>query len=296
MKYNGTVYRPTAEANTFLIPATEGCTHNSCRFCNMFRGVPFRMVDLNEAEEYLAQQARLCHDAGREIPRAFLVGADPFALSAGRLLRFTDLVRKYLPECGILSMYAAVRNVETKSDEDLKTLRQAGINELYVGIESALDDVLEYFNKGHTVEQAEEQMLRLNEAGIRHRDMIIPGAAGKGRGEESGLAFARLFTVTKPDMILFTAMSFFPGTGLYDDMKAGLFVPAGEKEVLQEEKILIENMDSPETFLWSVHSLNSVHLTGRVGENKEEMVRRLDRVIGSLDEKRFRETFRREHL
>ena len=26
MNYNGTVYRPPTEANTFLIPVTEGCT------------------------------------------------------------------------------------------------------------------------------------------------------------------------------------------------------------------------------------------------------------------------------
>ena len=29
MKYNGTIYRPPVEARTFLLPITEGCTHNS---------------------------------------------------------------------------------------------------------------------------------------------------------------------------------------------------------------------------------------------------------------------------
>ena len=32
MKYNETIYRPPIEANTFLLPVTEGCTHNSCTF------------------------------------------------------------------------------------------------------------------------------------------------------------------------------------------------------------------------------------------------------------------------
>ena len=40
MKYNGMIYRPPVEADTFLIPVTEGCTHNSCSFCNMYQGVP----------------------------------------------------------------------------------------------------------------------------------------------------------------------------------------------------------------------------------------------------------------
>lgn len=29
MTYNGTFYRPPVEANTFLLPITQGCTHNN---------------------------------------------------------------------------------------------------------------------------------------------------------------------------------------------------------------------------------------------------------------------------
>ena len=48
MEYNGTIYRPPVEANTFLLPITEGCTHNSCTFCNMYQDSPFRMLSLSE--------------------------------------------------------------------------------------------------------------------------------------------------------------------------------------------------------------------------------------------------------
>ena len=53
MQYNGTIYRPPLEAGTFLLPVTEGCSHNKCAFCNMYRGVPFRMTPLEDIEEYL---------------------------------------------------------------------------------------------------------------------------------------------------------------------------------------------------------------------------------------------------
>lgn len=53
MKHGGMVCRPPVEAGTFLIPVTEGCTHNSCTFCNMYQGVRFRMLAPGEIEKYL---------------------------------------------------------------------------------------------------------------------------------------------------------------------------------------------------------------------------------------------------
>ena len=58
MNYHGAIYRPPVEANTFLLPITEGCTHNSCSFCNMYQEIPFRMLPLTEVEEYLQEVKR----------------------------------------------------------------------------------------------------------------------------------------------------------------------------------------------------------------------------------------------
>ena len=77
MKYNGTIYRPPVEARTFLLPITEGCTHNSCTFCNMFQNVPFRMLSASEVEESL-QEARQNYSRCRSlrVVRQKAFGAD----------------------------------------------------------------------------------------------------------------------------------------------------------------------------------------------------------------------------
>ena len=116
MKYNGTIYRPPIEANTFLLPITEGCTHNSCSFCKMYQGIPFRMLSIPEVEDYLTETK---HSYGRycgRIQRVYLVGADPFALSARNLLERIDLIRKYLPNVKTITMYARTDNIASKSD------------------------------------------------------------------------------------------------------------------------------------------------------------------------------------
>lgn len=114
-------------------------------------------------------------EAGRFYPYAdhvFLVDGDAFALSADRLERIAGLIHAYLPQCKTITMYAAARNIKTKTDEQLIQLKKLGINDLYVGIESGLND-----------------------AGIRYCMMLMPGLAGKGRGIESGIAAAKLANV-----------------------------------------------------------------------------------------------------
>lgn len=132
MNYNGTIYRPPLEEDTFLLPVTEGCTHNSCAFCNMYQGVPFRVLPLSDIEEYLQEVKSVYGRHCDVIDRVYLVGADPFALSAERLLELIDLVKSHLPNARTFTMYARTDNVARKSDDGLKRLREAGVDDLYL--------------------------------------------------------------------------------------------------------------------------------------------------------------------
>ena len=90
-EYNGTIYRPPIEANTFLLPVTEGCTHNSCTFCNMYDGIPFCMWKMDEIEEYMQEIVREYWNYLERQERIFLIGGDPFALSADKLEALMEL-------------------------------------------------------------------------------------------------------------------------------------------------------------------------------------------------------------
>lgn len=282
--YNGNIYRPTVEAGSVLLPVTEGCTHNSCRFCTMFKGVQFRMLPEEQIEYYMKQ---IVDEYGRDIKKIFLVGADPFALSADNLEKPVKIIKKYIPDIELITMYAAVRNVKTKTDAELVRIHEMGIDSLYVGIENALDDVLTYLNKGNTIGEAKEQMLRLQKAGISYNALIMVGAAGKGRGTESAKAMAEFCNETKPSLISATTFGVFPGTEIEADVKRGIYTPAGEKENLLEHKTLIENLDLPETIYWSMHGLNAVRLNGNLGKEKEKLLKLLSYAVDMIDEADF---------
>lgn len=283
MKYNGNIYRPPIEANTLLLPITEGCSHNSCAFCNMYQGIPFRMLSLAEVEDYLGVIRKEYGPFAGRIQRIYLVGADPFALSASRLLERIRLIKKYLPNIKIITMYARVDNIAHKSDSDLAVLKEAGVNDLYVGVECGLDDVLENLNKGYKAADIRREVSRLNAAGIRHSDLLMLGTAGKGRGAESAKAMADLENELHPNKILINTMSAFVGTRLDRDIKEGKFTPATERENLEEERDFLAALNLPDTYFWSFHPLDSVRIDGILCEKKEEMLKTLDDAIDHAD-------------
>ena len=89
MHYTGTIWRPPYEAGSLLLQATAGCTHHRCKFCTLYRDLPypFRMSPLEQIEADLLE-AQMTLRGRRDKPlvrRVFLVGGNPFALEFKRL-------------------------------------------------------------------------------------------------------------------------------------------------------------------------------------------------------------------
>lgn len=296
MNYNGNIYRPPIEAHTMLIPVTEGCTHNKCTFCNMYQNVPFRMWTLDEVENHVAEVKSRYGRLADSIDRVYLVGADPFALSAEKLLERISLIKKYLPNVLVITMYARTDNIAHKSDEDLKRLKDAGVNDLYIGVECGLNDVLADLNKGYSADETREQCLRLNAVGISHCDLLMLGTAGKGRGLETAKATAALENEIKPTKILLNTMSAFEGTELDKDIRDGRFVPATEKEILQEEYAFLQALELPDTYFWAIHPLDSVGVEGVLKTHKDRMLEKLGKAIETVDNRAYNRVSRRGTL
>ncbi len=130
------MYRPPFEAGSFLLEVTKSCSHNRCSFCTMYRDVPFRVIAMEEVEA----QIRDAVPYAAYIDRVFLENGDAFVLSADKLIEIAELIHMYLPRVETIAMYASIKNIQGKTDDELKALRQLGINELNIGVESGLDD------------------------------------------------------------------------------------------------------------------------------------------------------------
>lgn len=279
MDYEGVICRPPMELGAFLLPVAVGCTHNRCTFCNFYKDIDFRIIPLEEVEAELARAAQ----TGGCPRRIFLGDGNPFVLNTDRLLTILDLIRRYFPDMPPVHMDATIGNVAAKSDEELRLLRQAGVRELYIGIECGVDETLTRLQKGHTIAQAKEQLARLHAAELDYGAHLMLGTGGAGTGEETALKTAEFLNETRPRDAINVEMFIHRSTELYRQYKAGEFRRASALESLEEERLLVEHIQVPLNYD-GFHCWKEFHVWGQLPEKREAMLAKLDGAIARCRE------------
>ncbi len=280
MKYTGQIYRPPFEARSLLLQVTRGCSHNSCAFCSMYRGVPFGIETLEQIEEDL-REARELFPGTR---RVFLENGDAFCLGAGRLLEIAALVRKYLPLTEIITMYASILNIREKTDEELRRLREAGIDQLNVGVESGLDEALQVMNKGYSAAEAVRELQRLRAAGMDYAANVILGGAGAERRMENAEATAALLNETRPYLLFTGTLHPDPGCPMGEAIRSGAFRENTFGEYLEEEERLISLLKLKNCYFFGLHPSNVVQMYGTLDRDQERLLSEIRRQRTLLEE------------
>lgn len=272
MHYTGKTFRPPFEEKSLLLQASTGCSHNKCTFCSMYRDVPFAPAPMDEIEsdiEFIGRNRTL-------FKRAFLVGGDPFTLPFNRLKRIGELICEHIPRIESIGCYATIPNILKKTPEQLRELAGLGYAGLNIGLESGLDDVLDFMNKGFTAAEAREALLRLNDAGIPYTLNLIHGVAGAGRGLENALADAAIVNEVQPELIIVTVLHVEWSTALSDCVSDGRFVPATLREVVEEEMAFLRATELADTFFFGAHEINPIRVNGALPADRDFLVGELE--------------------
>jgi len=198
IQYNEPVFRPPSEWKSLIIQVTLGCSWNQCAFCEMYTSKQFRA---RKEEDVFADIDTFIPHA-YQIRRVFLADGDPLVLSTNRLLRILSHLRKTFPRLQRVSAYASPNNLIRKSLVELQELKDAGLNLIFVGLESGDDEVLKMINKGETATSMIEGLNKSKQAGLDSSVMIINGVGGKSLSEQHAINSANYSTKLNPNTYL----------------------------------------------------------------------------------------------
>ncbi len=179
IRYVEPVFRPPSEAESLILPVTDGCSWNQCTFCEMYTA-PQKQFRARSEEEVLESIRLTGQRYGDQIRRVFLADGDALVLPTRRLLSILEAIRIHMPAVRRISSYCLPRNLRKKSQADIDELAAAGLTMAYVGAESGDDAVLAAVSKGETFDTTCEALDKLGTAGITRSVMILNGLGGQG--------------------------------------------------------------------------------------------------------------------
>ena len=278
MHYPETVYRPPQEAYNPLLPVTNGCSHNKCKFCSMYKDVIFEVLPLEIVEEDLRELAQQFPDA----TRMHFLGGNAFCLPYHRLVERIELVNKIMPNIRHINMMARVTDIIRKTPEQLVDLKNRGVDFLYVGHESGDDEVLARVNKGCTSADILEQCGKLDDAGIDYFFTFLNGVGGRELSHQHAVNSAKVFNQLKCTKLGSGSLTLFPDTQLYAEKQAGLFTDMTEKERAEEFYTFLEHVDRPCDV--NCHHTSVIPVFGHFPEDKPEIMAELREGIDTIDE------------
>ncbi len=152
--------------------------------------------------------------------RVFLADGDAVALSPRRLLEILALLRRELPNLERVSSYANAQNLLAKSVDELRDLRAAGLQLLFLGLESGDDQTLADIHKGITVAEQIAGCRRAKEAGLTLSVTAILGLAGAERSLAHATATGDALTAIDPEFIGVLTLMLMPGTAMHESVAA----------------------------------------------------------------------------
>ena len=272
------IIRPPVEAFSVLIPVTGGCSWNQCRFCDVYKGTQdyaIRPLDdvLRDIDYYSANYP--------DHQTVFLAGGNPTSTPADYLVSIIKYVREKFTKVKRVSCYSKALDIVRKSDEELKKLADAGLNIVYMGLESGSNTILRLMKKGTNAETIIKVGKRLLSAGIKISLYVILGLGSYEYSQEHVTETARVLTEINPTVFRFRTLNVLENSPLYQDVENGEFIVMKPVDVLKEErdiiKLLGENVTSA---VYNDHISNYSNLRSEnIQKDKQKLLLALEKLI-----------------
>jgi radical SAM superfamily enzyme YgiQ (UPF0313 family) len=184
-----------------------------------------------------------------------------------------------------ITLYGGPIDIHNKSVDELKRLKEAGLNMIYLGLESGSATVLKKVCKGATQEIMVDSGRKVKEAGITFSVMVILGLGGEELSDEHVMESARILSLMDPEYAAALTLLLEPGAEIIKDIEKGNMTLISPERSLKEIRTIIENLDVTRCVFRSNHPSNYIPIKGTLPEDRERLLSEIDEA---LKESRFR--------
>jgi radical SAM superfamily enzyme YgiQ (UPF0313 family) len=270
------VIRPPAEADSFLLQVTLGCSADHCGFCGAYKMKPFRVKDSAEVFSDIGCYARRYPGTRR----VFLMDGDALVLGNSKLVPVLEKLESVFPRLSRVSAYANGSNITRKSDGELAELYAHKVSLIYMGLESGSQVVLDRCGKTSSAKEMIEAVQRAERAGIRSSVIVLLGLGGKKYSAEHVQGTIEALNRMQPRYLSFLSLMVIPGTPLAGEVRRGDFKELDPTGLLKEAYAMIRGLELRHTVFRSDHASNYLALEGTFPKDKQALLKAFKAAIG----------------
>jgi len=229
-----------------------------------------------------------------EFNRVFIADGNALVMPQRKLVEIIQYLNERCPNLERVTMYANVSDILRKGAENLKVLRELGLEMVYIGFESGDDLVLKRIKKGANYEETVRASRILKEAGIKNSAMVLLGIGGVDRSIEHAYATGRLLTDTDPEYVGALSLQIRPGAPIYQKWIEGEFQLPDKFQLIKELEIIVENTNLTDGYFFSNHISNYLSIKAKFPDDKERILEEIRDILGRRDESVLRPDFYRD--
>ena len=270
LNYDAPLYRPPSEARSLIFQVTLGCSFNECSFCDMYRSKQYSEKPWDEVKLEIDLMAKHLPDT----KKIFLADGDALNLDAEYMIKILKYLYEKFPNLERISCYAMPMNILKKTPEELKRMHDAGLDMLYLGIESGSDIVLKKVTKGATSKTIIKSVNKAKDAGYIMSCMIILGLGGRTYSKEHIKGTAEVINACSPNYV--GALTLYLENGIKQEFleKFGEpFIQINDEESLEELDDLISQINTKDEIIFRAnHGSNAYTVKGTFPQDKQQML------------------------
>jgi radical SAM superfamily enzyme YgiQ (UPF0313 family) len=174
---------------------------------------------------------------------AFLQDANSLIMKTDQLVDILQHLRKTFPTLNRVTSYARSKTIAQKKLDELKAIREAGLDRVHIGLETGDDELLKKIKKGVNSAGHIKGGKKAMEAGFQVSEYWMPGLGGKAMWQDHARNTARVLNEINPHYIRSRPFYSIPGTPMHEQVSTGNFQLLSAGEQLTELKLMMENLD-----------------------------------------------------